>query len=312
METDLTEAYGRCRELHKRHGRTYYLATRLLPAWKRRHVHALYGFTRYADEIVDRTEELPPAERAARLDDWAGRFVAGLHGEPVDDPLLPAVLHTIAVFDLDRDDFASFLKSMAMDLTVTSYRTYDHLLDYMEGSAAVIGTMMLPILGSADAPAAREPARQLGFAFQLTNFIRDVAEDLDRGRTYLPDDDMALFGVTRDELAEARARGRATPRIRELIAYEVTRAQAHYAAAAPGITLLAPASQACMRTAYALYGGILDEVAARDYDVFAGRALVPQRRRMAVAARALLTSVGTPVVIPGPALVPGPLAVPAP
>ncbi|KAB1935784.1 phytoene/squalene synthase family protein [Micromonospora sp. ALFpr18c] len=304
MDTDLTAAYDRCRELHRRHGRTYYLATRLLPAWKRRHVHALYGFTRYADEIVDRTEDLPPAERAALLDDWASRFVAGLHGAPVDDPLLPAVLHTIAVFDLDRDDFASFLKSMAMDLTVTAYPTYDHLLDYMEGSAAVIGTMMLPILGSSDPAAAREPARQLGFAFQLTNFIRDVAEDLDRGRTYLPDEDLAKFGVTRDELVEARDRGRGTPRTRELIEYEVTRAQAHYAAAAPGITMLAPASQACMRTAYALYGGILDEVAAQDYDVFARRALVPQRRRMAVAARALLTSTGTPVSIPGPTVHP--------
>lgn len=304
METDLTAAYDRCRELHKRHGRTYYLATRLLPAWKRRHVHALYGFTRYADEIVDSTEDLPPAERAALLDRWASQFVAGLHGAPVDDPLLPAVLHTIAVFGLDRDDFASFLKSMAMDLTVTAYPTYDHLLDYMEGSAAVIGTMMLPILGSSDPVAAREPARQLGFAFQLTNFIRDVAEDLDRGRTYLPDEDMAKFGVTREELAEARARGRVTPRIRELIEYEVTRAQAHYAAAAPGITMLAPASQACMRTAYVLYGGILDEVAAQDYDVFVRRALVPQRRRMAVAARALLSSTGTPVVIPGPTIQP--------
>ncbi|MEV4211855.1 phytoene/squalene synthase family protein [Micromonospora sp. NPDC049662] len=304
MDTDLTAAYDRCRELHKRHGRTYYLATRLLPAWKRRHVHALYGFTRYADEIVDSTEALPPAERAALLDDWASRFVAGLHGASVDDPLLPAVLHTIAIFDLDRDDFASFLKSMAMDLTVTSYPTYDHLLDYMEGSAAVIGTMMLPILGSSDPAAAREPARQLGFAFQLTNFIRDVAEDLDRGRTYLPDEDLAKFGVTREELIEARDRGQGTPHTRELIEYEVTRAQAHYAAAAPGITMLAPASQACMRTAYALYGGILDEVAAQDYDVFARRALVPQRRRMAVAARALLTSTGTPVTIPGPTVQP--------
>ncbi|GAB4105066.1 phytoene/squalene synthase family protein [Micromonospora taraxaci] len=304
MDTDLTAAYDRCRELHKRHGRTYYLATRLLPAWKRRHVHALYGFTRYADEIVDRTEDLPQGERAALLDDWASRFMSGLHGAPVDDPLLPAVLHTIAVFDLDRDDFASFLKSMAMDLTVTAYPTYDHLLDYMEGSAAVIGTMMLPILGSSDPVAAREPARQLGFAFQLTNFIRDVAEDLDRGRTYLPDEDLAKFGVTREELAEASSRGRGTQRTRELIEYEVTRAQAHYAAAAPGITMLAPASQACMRTAYALYGGILDEVAAQGYDVFARRALVPQRRRMAVAARALLTSTGTPVTIPGPTVQP--------
>ncbi|WP_329017434.1 phytoene/squalene synthase family protein [Micromonospora rifamycinica] len=302
MDTDLTAAYARCQELHKHHGRTYYLATRLLPAWKRRHVHALYGFTRYADEIVDRTEDLPPAERAARLDSWGSRFVAGLHGEPVDDPLLPAVLHTIAVFDLDRADFASFLRSMAMDLTVMSYPTYDDLLDYMEGSAAVIGTMMLPILGSSDPVAAREPARQLGFAFQLTNFIRDVAEDLDRGRTYLPDEDLAKFTVTVEDLRAARYAGRSTDRIRDLIEYEVTRAQAHYAAAAPGITLLAPASQACMRTAYALYGGILDEVAAQDFDVFARRAVVPQRRRLSVAARALLTRTGTPVVVPGPAV----------
>ncbi|MFR9777245.1 phytoene/squalene synthase family protein [Micromonospora sp. MS34] len=301
MDTDLTAAYDRCRELHRRHGRTYYLATRLLPAWKRRHVHALYGFTRYADEIVDRTDDLPAAERAARLAAWSDRFVAGLRGEAVDDPLLPAVLHTIAVFDLDRGDFASFLRSMAMDLTVPSYPTYDDLLDYMEGSAAVIGTMMLPILGSSDPAAAREPARQLGLAFQLTNFIRDVAEDLDRGRTYLPDEDLARFDVTREDLLAAKAAGRTTPGIRDLIEYEVTRAQAHYLAAAPGIPLLSPASQACMRTAYALYGGILDEVAAQGYDVFARRARVPGRKRTVVAARALLTPAGTPVTVPGPA-----------
>ncbi|GIJ08505.1 phytoene/squalene synthase family protein [Micromonospora andamanensis] len=300
MDLDLAAAYDRCRELHKRHGRTYYLATRLLPAWKRRHVHALYGFTRYADEIVDQTDALPPAERAARLDDWGGRFVAGLHGAPVRDPLLPAVLHTIAVFDLDREDFASFLKSMAMDLTVTSYRTYDHLLDYMEGSAAVIGTMMLPILGSSAPAAAREPARQLGFAFQLTNFIRDVGEDLARGRTYLPDEDLAAFGVTREDLFACHAAGRASGPVRELIRYEVTRAQAHYLAAAPGVVLLDGASQACIRTAYLLYGGILDEVAAQDYDVFARRATVPQRRRLGVATRALLTPAGSPVAVPGP------------
>jgi phytoene synthase len=291
VETDLAAAYERCRELHRQHGRTYYLATRLLPAWKRRHVHALYGFTRYADEIVDRTEALPPAERAELLAEWSDRFMAGLRGERVDDPLLPAVLHTIAVFDLDLEDFAKFLRSMAMDLTVTSYPTYEDLLDYMEGSAAVIGTMMLPILGSADPAAAREPARQLGFAFQLTNFIRDVAEDLDRGRTYLPDSHLGEFGVTRRQLQ----RRVTTPAIRELIKYEVGVARDHYAAAAPGIPLLEPASQACMRTAYRLYGGILDEVEAADYDVLAGRVTVGNRRRAAVAMRSLLTRPGTPV-----------------
>jgi phytoene synthase len=298
VETDLAAAYARCRELNRRYGRGFHLATRLLPGWKRRHVYALYGFARYADEIVDHVGDVPPARRAAELTEWSARFVAGLHGEPVDDPLLPAVLHTIAVFDLDRADFATFLQSMAMDLTVTSYASYDDLLDYMEGSAGVIGTMLLPILGSSDPVAAREPARQLGFAFQLTNFIRDVAEDLDRGRTYLPDEDLAKFGVSREDLAGAAARRAATPQLRELIEYEVTRAQAHYAAAAPGIALLAPASQACIRTAFALYGGILDEVAAAGYDVFARRAVVPRRRRAALAARALLTPTGTPVPVP--------------
>jgi phytoene synthase len=179
-----------------------------------------------------------------------------------------------------------------MDLTVTSYPTYDDLLDYMEGSAAVIGTMMLPILGSIDPAAAREPARQLGFAFQLTNFIRDVREDLDRGRTYLPDSHLAEFGVTHRQLR----RRVTTPAMRELIKYEVGVAREHYAAAAPGIPLLEPASQACMRTAFRLYGGILDEVEAADYDVLAGRATVGNRRRAAVAMRSLLTRPGTPVV----------------
>lgn len=296
MEASLADAYARCRELHSRHGRTYYLATRLLPAWKRRHVHALYGFTRYADEIVDSAGNQPVAVRAAKLRLWGEQFLAGLDGAAVDDPMLPAVLHTIAVFDLDRDDFARFLRSMAMDLTVASYPTYADLLDYMEGSAAVIGTMMLPILGAADPAAAREPARQLGIAFQLTNFIRDVAEDLDRGRIYLPLEDLDRFGVKpaglRDNTAE----------VRQLIRFEVGRARAHYAAAAPGIPMLEPTSQACMRTAYRLYGGILDEVAARDYDVFTGRATVPNGRRLAVALRSLTTPAGTPVDLPGPAI----------
>jgi phytoene synthase len=290
VDTDLAAAYERCRALHRQHGRTYYLATRLLPAWKRRHVHALYGFTRYADEIVDQTEALPPAERAALLTEWSDRFVAGLRGEPVDDPLLPAVLHTIAVFDLDVTDFATFLRCMAMDLTVTRYETYDDLLDYMEGSAAVIGTMMLPILGSRDRAAAREPARQLGLAFQLTNFIRDVSEDLDRGRIYLPLADLAEFDLKPEDLRPG------VERVKDLIAYEVGRAREHYALAAPGIPLLEPASQACMRTAFQLYGGILNEVEAAGYDVFTRRATVPNRRRAAVAVRSVLTRPGTPLV----------------
>lgn len=304
MEPALAAAYARCRALHRRHGRSYYLATRLLPAWKRPHVHALYGFTRYADEIVDRTDGQPAAVRARRLRDWSDRFVAGLAGERVDDPLLPAVLHTIEVFDMDRADFATFLDSMAMDLEVSEYDTYDDLLSYMEGSAAAIGTMMLPILEPADRAAAREPARQLGLAFQLTNFIRDVGEDLDRGRVYLPRSDLEKFDVTPEDLRAAARRRASTPDISALIEYETERATEHYAAAAPGVPMLAPTSQACIRAAFHLYGGILGEVRRAGYDVFARRAVVPRRRRLATVARCLMTRPGTPVGLPlaGPAL----------
>jgi 15-cis-phytoene synthase len=278
----LGAAYERCRQLHARHGRTYYLATLLLPRWKRRHVHALYGFARYADEIVDDlASTLDPAGQTAALTALRERLFAGLHGAPCQDPVLPAVLHTVRAFDLDPSDFERFLDSMAADLHTTSYATYDDLCGYMEGSAAVIGTMMAPILESSDQPAARAHARQLGLAFQLTNFIRDLAEDHRRGRVYLPAEDLERFGVRRADLAAPPV----SPAVAELLAFEVTRARAHYVAAEPGIELLAPSSRPCVRVAFALYGGILDEVERAGYQVLGRRVAVPRRRRVGVAGR---------------------------
>jgi 15-cis-phytoene synthase len=283
----LGAAYERCRQLHARHGRTYYLATLLLPRWKRRHVHALYGFARYADEIVDDLDStLDGAGQAAALDAWGRRFFAGLRGAPVDDPVLPAVLHTVRAFDLEVGDFEKFLHSMAMDLRTDGYRTYRDLLGYMEGSAAVIGTMMAPILESVDPPTAREHARQLGLAFQLTNFIRDVSEDYRRGRVYLPAEDLARFGVAREDLAADQA----SPAVAELLAFEVARARAHYRAAEPGIELLAPSSRPCVRVAFDLYGGILTEVERAGYQVLGRRLRVPHHHRLGVAGRHFLAA----------------------
>jgi phytoene synthase len=283
----LSAAYERCRRLHARHGRTYYLATLLLPRWKRPHVHALYGFVRYADEIVDDlASTLDPPAKAAALHAWGQRLLAGLDGAPVDDPVLPAVLHTVRAFDLDPGDLQQFLASMAMDLRTTSYATYQELCAYMEGSAAAIGTMMTPILESSDPPAARTHARQLGLAFQLTNFIRDLAEDHARGRVYLPAEDLDRFGVRRQELAG----GPASPAVRDLVAFEIARARAHYGAAEPGIALLAPSSRPCVRVAFDLYGAILGEVERAGYQVLDRRVTVPRRRRLAVAGRHLLAA----------------------
>ena len=175
---------------------------------------------------------------------------------------------------------------MRMDLTVSSYDSYEDLLDYMAGSAAAIGSLMLPILGAADLAQAREPARQLGYAFQLTNFIRDVGEDCARGRIYLPQKDLSELGVRPEDLHA----GIATGPVRELIAFEVERARGHYALAAPGIPMLTPTSQACIRTAFRLYGEILVEVERAGYDVFRRRVRVSRRRRLVVAAGSLLTT----------------------
>jgi 15-cis-phytoene synthase len=294
----LDAAYANCRDLHRRHGRSYYLATRVLPAWKRRHVHALYGFTRYTDDIVDAGgatgTQRQDQERAQRLGRWASEFYAAVEGrEAPAGPVLLAVRHTIATFSLPLADFDAFFTSMRMDLHVRGYADYQALLEYMEGSAAVIGTMMLPILlAPDDGPgpvsmaafaAARGPARQLGLAFQLTNFIRDVAEDLSRGRVYLPAADLQRFGVHPDELAAPSA----SPAVRQLVAFEIERARAHYRNAVPGLAALPARSRRCIRLAYAVYGGILDRIEQAGCDVLAGRAVVPRRRRAVAVVREL-------------------------
>ncbi|NHC45598.1 phytoene/squalene synthase family protein [Motilibacter aurantiacus] len=274
----LRACYEQCRRLNAEHGKTYYLATLLLPAAKRPHVHALYGFARYADEFVDSLVDPHPEA----LTPWGERFLADLDGGDSADPVCRAVIHTIRTWDIPPPLFKAFLDSMAMDLTVSEYATFEDLRGYMYGSAAVIGLQMLPILEPLD-DRAYAPAQALGEAFQLTNFIRDVAEDLERGRVYLPLEDLEQFGVTREQLAaEARA-GASSPAVRDLVRFEVDRCRELYAAAAPGPLLLDPTSRDCIRTAAALYGGILDEIEDAGYEVLAERRSVPLPRRLRVA-----------------------------
>ncbi|MFM7060415.1 MAG: phytoene/squalene synthase family protein, partial [Actinomycetes bacterium] len=193
--TTLAASYERCRELNRAYGTTYYASTFLLPAAKRPHVHALYGFCRYADDIVDDLGPAPTEERAAALADFGARFARDLEAGDSDDLVLKAVVDTVRRFGIGYDCFRRFLRSMTMDLTVGTYETFDDLMEYMDGSAAVIGEMMLPILEPTDMKRAFQPARDLGDAFQLTNFLRDVNEDLDRGRVYIPQADLREFGV---------------------------------------------------------------------------------------------------------------------
>jgi phytoene synthase len=278
----LRTSYARCRRLNAEHGKTFYLAALLLPPAKRPYVHALYGLARHVDEIVDDHSATTALERAARLERWSTDFLADLDWGATSDPVSRAVLDTIARWDIPVGYFADFLEAMRMDLTVVSYETYDDLARYMWGSAAVIGLEMLPVLGRADDNTRWdeiEPyAIDLGTAFQLTNFIRDVGDDLRRGRVYLPQESLDKFGVDRDRLA----RGRVDESIRNLLAWEIERARRLYARAAPGVDLVHPTSRDCLRTAFTLYGEILTEIERADYDVFSSRVRVGALRRASV------------------------------
>jgi phytoene synthase len=280
-------SYERCRELNAAHGKTYYLATLLLPPAKRPFVHALYGFARYADEIVDdRASTLSVHEKAEWLGAWGQAFLDDIDRGWSDDPVCMAVVDTVLRWEIPKEHFEAFLRSMAMDLTVTEYRTYEDLYEYAYGSAAVIGLQMVPIL-EPTSPEAYDRATDLGIAFQLANFVRDVNEDLDRGRVYLPLDELARFGVTRDHL-EARV---ATPAVKQALAYQVRRVRELEERSRPGADMLHPSSRDCIEAARVLYCGIVDEVERRDYEVFASRASVPLRRRIAVAGPAWVRAV---------------------
>ncbi|WP_190059403.1 phytoene/squalene synthase family protein, partial [Streptomyces echinoruber] len=289
----LRAAYTECRRLNARHGRTYFLATRLLPPDRRPAVHALYGFARRADDIVDhlggpsRGPSLG-ADRARALARLEKRLRDALAGRPAAEPVVRAVADTAGRYGIDPAYFTDFMASMRSDLTVTGYATYGELRAYMHGSAAVIGLQMLPVLGTVTSREEAAPhAAALGVAFQLTNFLRDVGEDLDRGRVYLPADLLAAHGVDRALLQWSRRTGRRDARITAALRAAEDLTRAVYREAAPGLAMLDPLARPCIRTAHVLYRGILDRIAAEGYAVVHRRAVVPGRTRAAVAAGGL-------------------------
>ncbi|MFK0168858.1 phytoene/squalene synthase family protein [Streptomyces sp. NPDC090306] len=283
-DPSLRAAYTHCRRLNARHGRTYFLATRLLTVERRPAVHALYGFARWADDIVDSLDDVPASERAGELARLQADMEAGLRDGRGGEPVVRALADTARRHGIDHRLFADFMTAMRSDLDVTDYPTYADLRAYMHGSAAVIGLQMLPVLGTVGPSEEAAPyAAALGVAFQLTNFLRDVGEDLDRGRVYLPADLLRAHGVDRELLIRSRESGRPDARITAALREAEALTRGVYREAAPGLALLDPVSRPCVRTAFVLYGGILDAIAADGYTVVHRRSVVSRRRRGAVA-----------------------------
>lgn len=286
----LRVAYRRCRAINAQDGKTFFLATRLLAPRQRPAVHALYGFARRADDILDDFDDRDVDLRAEQLQQLSAQlFDALVNNRPCgEDPTLTAVVHTARKYGIGWDLFDAFLASMRMDLTVTDYPDRAALECYTYGSAEVIGLQLLPILGTVGPRKDAAPhAAALGKAFQLTNFLRDVDEDLQRGRVYLPADELAAHGVDRDLLGWCHANRRTDPRVRRALVEQHAIARTIYDQAWPGIEKLIPASRPCVAAALTLYSEILDRIEDMDFEIFGQRASVGNSRRLAVAAAGL-------------------------
>jgi 15-cis-phytoene synthase len=283
------EGYRRALALTRAHAKSFHVASFALGGARRRGAVALYAFCRRLDDLVDEpsgaTSDLPMRLGLARA------LVSAVHAPepPADVPApwhadeIAALRDTVRRFAIPEAPFQELVDGVEMDLTVRRYPTFAALERYCYRVAGTVGLMMTPVLGFAD-PAALGPAADLGRAMQLTNILRDVAEDLGRDRVYLPQDELRAAGLDDDFLR----RGRPDDRFRDFMRAQVARARAYYARSRAGIPYLTSArSRRTVALMAALYGDILRVIEAQDYDVFRARAVVPGRRKMALAAGVL-------------------------
>ena len=286
-ELDLAGCYELCRRVQQGHSRTYYFSTSLFPEEVRPHVHALYAFMRYADEIVDNPGATTLDEQLAGLQSFEEETLAAMSGEAVANPVLRAFANTVLLRGIGLDLIEAFMRSMKMDTGVFRYPTYEDLEEYTYGSAAVVGLMMCRVIGASDETATPH-AEALGVAMQLTNFLRDVREDWSRGRVYLPLEDLERFGYAEEELG----RDVVDERFVALMRFEISRARGLYRVAGEGMRYIPRGRRYPVVVAGRLYEAILDRIEAQGYDVFAKRAQTSLPYKLRVATLCALENPG--------------------
>ena len=271
-----------CRRIHKKFGTTYYYATQRFPERIRRRVNAIYAFVRIADEWVDNPNGLSLETQRANLEDWRSQMVRGLAGERPEHWAMRAFCDTMLECQIPVEEAHCFLDAMIQDIDCAEYETYEDLRDYMRGSASAIGIMMCYAM---DAPTDEDTilrAKALGEAMQLTNFIRDVGEDIrDRRRIYLPLEDLRRFGVSADDIRK----GVVTPEFESLLKFEIERARELYRFSDPGTYRLPRRMRKAVMVSRILYSEILGRVEANGYDVFTKRARTSRCQKLFCAAR---------------------------
>ncbi|MDB4913895.1 MAG: pys [Gemmatimonadetes bacterium] len=272
-----------CRQIVRAHARTFWVASQLLPAEKRRAAFALYAFCRTADDIVDSAVGDTEPNPATRLGQFRLELATALAGEPAG-PVFRELAIAVRTYGVPERALIELLDGVAQDCPPARYRSWDELSRYCEGVASSVGEMCTYIFGVVDRPDAmlhaRHYARTLGVAMQLTNILRDVGEDAENGRCYLPDEDLARFGLRRSDVLNGQLG--TDSRWRMLMRFEIARARALYAQAAPGIALLSPDARRCASACSTGYAAILGAIESIDYDTFRTRARLGSMARAAV------------------------------
>jgi phytoene synthase len=271
QDKELRVAFERAQALHRLHGKSYYFATQLFPRPLRQATYAIYAFVRVPDEIVDNSPQSTPDERAAialRLNQWRHDWQQAYAQKKSADPVLHVASLTYHAYNIPPSTAEDFIDAMIQDLEQGRYRDFDDLKGYMWGSACVVGVMMSHLIGFKK-PEALQHAAKLGYAMQLTNFLRDIDEDFQlRNRIYMPQDELARFGLSDDDIAQRRF----SPAFREFMKFQAQRAHGLYEEANAGIPMLDRQGRGAVLAASTLYRAILDKLEAQNWNPFTQRA----------------------------------------
>jgi phytoene synthase len=266
-DSRLARGFAMARSITREHGRTFYFASHLLPPDKRAAAYAVYALCRISDDTVDRNNSMEVQEELAKV---RATIHAAYEGAATADDLLLAFQDTIHRYAIPQRCFDELIEGMYMDLSINSYETFDELYQYCYRVAGVVGLIMLKIFGSSS-PAAEERAVELGVAMQLTNILRDIREDYERGRVYLPREELRRFGVSDDGLRN----GIVDDKFKALMAFQISRARDYYQQSSAGISMIADRRSRLVVCAMKdIYGAILQAIEMNKWDVFSVRARV--------------------------------------
>jgi len=287
-DSRLHEAYEACRAIAKREAKNFYYAFLALPAPRRNAICAIYAFMRQADDLAD-DESLPRDERRRRLDAWQDHWRGVCHGGDSSDLVFVAVRDAVERFDIPLNLLDELVAGVAMDLDRAvmdahdTYATFDDLYRYCYLVASVVGLVSIRIFGYTD-PRAEKLAEETGIAFQLTNILRDVAEDASRNRVYLPLEDLAAHNVPLDSLLHRKAGAPPTANERALLAAIGLRAEDFYKSARELLPLIDRESRPALWVLVSIYHGLLTRIGQADYDVFSTRVSVPMQQKLGILA----------------------------